>query len=89
MPNINVNVDTYIDIDIDVLDVLEECSDKEIKDVLDYLEENNFIKSSDRVNKKLTISEINYNNLVARLSNLYLQLKKEDLHTLEMIIAKY
>jgi hypothetical protein len=89
MPRIEVNVDTYVDVEVDALDVVEECSDSEIRDILNYLEENDFILGIHRVNPKATHGEVEFNKAVNKLSRLYLQLDQEDWATIQKLIEKY
>lgn len=89
MPQIEVNVDTYVDVDIDVLDVIEECSDSEIRDVLNYLEENDIIRGRQRVNPKANHDEVQFYKSVDKLSGLYLQMSPSDWETIQKVIEKY
>lgn len=89
MPQIEVNVDTYVDVDIDVLDVIEECSDSEIEDVLDYLEENNIIRGKQRVNANANHDEVEFHKAVDKLSGLYLQMSPSDWEIIQKVIENY
>jgi hypothetical protein len=42
MPEIEVNVDQYIDVDVNVEDFLDACDESEIEEVIDWLAENNY-----------------------------------------------
>jgi hypothetical protein len=89
MAKIEVNVDTYVDVDIDVIDVIEECSDSEIIKVLEYLVENDFISEGQKINSKSTYGEIEFNKNVTKLFGLYLQLTPSDWEIIQKIIDKY
>lgn len=89
MPQIEVNVDTYVDVEVDVLDVIEECSDSEIEDVLDYLEENDIIMGKQRINPKATHDEVEFHKAVNKLSGLYVQISPSDWETIHKVIEKY
>ena len=89
MPSIEVNVDTYVDVEIDALEVIEECSNSEIRDILDYLEENNYIKGEMRIDPDASHAEVEFQTTIDKLSKLYLQITQEDLDVLEKIAKKY
>lgn len=79
-----VNVDTYVDVDvdIDVEEFLEECTLSEIEEVLNYLEDQNYIKRGQRVTSPAINSmEIDYINALNKLQNkrIYLTLEEEQL----------
>ena len=46
MPNILVPVDTEIDVDVNVKDFLEDCSDYEIDEIIQWLKNKNYLKGS-------------------------------------------
>ena len=89
MARVEVNVDTYVDVEVDVLDVIEECSDSEIEDVLDYLEENNIIRGKQRVNQNANHDEVEFHKAVDKLSGLYLQMSPSDWEIIQTLINKY
>lgn len=89
MPQIEVNVDTYVDVEVDVLDVIEECSDSEIRDVLNYLEENNIIMGKQRINPNANHDEVEFHKTVNKLSGLYVQISPSDWETIQKVIEKY
>jgi hypothetical protein len=89
MPTIEVNVDTYVDVDVDIIDILEECSKSEIEDILGYLEENEFISGKQKIDLNATYDEVEFNKVVNKLSRLYLQIDQEDWKTIQKLIEKY
>lgn len=89
MPKVKVNIDTYVDVEVDVVEVIEECSNSEIRDVLDYLERNNIIRSMQRVDPKANHDEVEFYKSVDKLSGLYLQMSPSDWKTIQKIIGKY
>ena len=89
MARVEVNVDTYVDVDVDVLDVIEECSDSEITDILNYLEENDIITGKQRINPKANHDEVEFHKAVNKLSGLYLQMSPSDWEVIQKVIEKY
>ena len=89
MPQLEVNVDTYVDVEVDVLDVIEECSDSEIRDVLAYLEENDIIMGKQRINPNANHDEVEFHKAVNKLSGLYLQMSPSDWEVIQTLINKY
>lgn len=89
MPTIEVNVDTYVDVDVDIVEVIEECTSSEMISLLDYLEENNYIKGEMRIDPDASHAEVEFQTTIHKLSKLYLQITQEDLDVLEKIAKKY
>ena len=89
MPTIEVNVETSVDVDVNIIDILEECSKSEIEDILGYLEENEFISGKQKIDLNATYDEVEFNKVVNKLSRLYLQIDQEDWKTIQKLIEKY
>jgi hypothetical protein len=89
MPTIEVNVETSVDVDVNIIDILEECSKSEIEDILGYLEENEFISGKQKIDLNATYGEVEFNKVVNKLSRLYLQIDQEDWKTIQKLIEKY
>jgi hypothetical protein len=89
MPTIEVNVETSVDVDVNIIDILEECSKSEIEDILGYLEENEFISGKQKIDLNATYDEVEFNEVVNKLSRLYLQIDQEDWKTIQKLIEKY
>ena len=89
MPQIEVNVDTYVDVDIDVTEVLDECSESEIKDVLVWLEDSGYLLAGKKVDVNANYDETDFDESVMKLSHLYLQIKPEEWAMIKSIIDKY
>ena len=54
MAELEVNVDQFIDVDVDVEDFLDACSESEIEDIIEWLNENDYnITVNDDTNKDL------------------------------------
>jgi glyceraldehyde-3-phosphate dehydrogenase/erythrose-4-phosphate dehydrogenase len=89
MPTVEVNVETSVDVDVNIIDILEECSKSEIEDILGYLEENEFISGKQKIDLNATYDEVEFNKVVNKLSRLYLQIDQEDWKTIQKLIEKY
>ena len=89
MPTVEVNVETSVDVDVNIIDILEECSKSEIEDILGYLEENEFISGKQKIDLNATYDEVEFNKVVNKLSRLYLQMDQEDWKTIQKLIEKY
>lgn len=55
MPTFNTNIDTYVDVDINIYDFLIACDDNDISVIIRYLQEEGYIS-----NKKHRIDSSNY-----------------------------
>lgn len=85
MPQIEINVDTYVD----VTEILEECSESEIKEVLEWLEDSGYLLEGKKVDTNANYDEVKFAQSVNKLSHLYLQLKPEEWAIIKSIIDKY
>ena len=77
-----------ISIDIDVDDFLNECSKREIKEVIKWLEDSDYLVGHELPGNFTHSEELFYNN-VKKLSGLYLAMTKEDHDVIEAILKKY
>lgn len=91
MPEVNVitriDVNEYVEVDIE--EILDDCSDEEIKTVIQWLKTNEHVKVEDIVSHDLSYSEENFYKSVEKLSGLYYSLTSEDCETLDRILKKY
>jgi hypothetical protein len=91
MPEVQVtttiDVDEYVDVDI--ADILDECSEKELEAVVEYLVDNEVIKANRVLPKYISKSEEEFNNNVEKLSELYLAISIEDSAVINKILKKY
>jgi len=78
MPEIEVNVDQSIDVDVNVEDFLDACSESEIEEVIEWLSENDY---------KLTINDDANKDLVKLIS--VISLTTEDEILIKQIANKY
>jgi hypothetical protein len=89
MPSINVNVDQ----DVDVYDFLSSCDKDEIQEVVEWLEDGNYIHNGDDEKRiplnSQTISDKEWYSLCDKLSRIRLQLNLEDEKVIRDILKKY
>lgn len=83
-------------IDVDIDDFLESCSDYEIKEVIEWLKEQEWINedSDDENEKQIPFNKQNiydqeWYSLCDKLSSIRLQLSHEDEETIRNILKKY
>jgi hypothetical protein len=77
MPNILVPVDTDIDVDVNVKDFLEDCSDYEIEEAIDWLKENEHIKDT-HIDRQVCASELEFIEALDKLCTKWNMLSKEE-----------
>jgi hypothetical protein len=82
-----VDIDQYVDVDIE--DILDECSEKELEAVVDYLVDNEIIKANRILPKYISQSEEEFNKNVDKLSELYLVLSNEESAIIDSILKRY
>jgi|694.fasta_scaffold40958_9 hypothetical protein len=82
-----VDIDQYVDVDIE--DILDECSEKELEAVVDYLVDNEIIKANRILPKYISLSEEEFNKNVEKLSELYLVLSNEESAIIDSILKRY
>jgi hypothetical protein len=89
MPNIYVNVDH----DVDVYDFLSSCDKNEIQEVVEWLEDGNYIHNGDDEKRipldKQNISDKEWYSLCDKFSRIRLQLNLEDEKIIRDILNKY
>jgi hypothetical protein len=89
MPSINVNVDQ----DVDVYDFLSSCDEDEIQEVVEWLEDGNYIHNGDDEERipldKQNISDKEWYSLSDKFSRIRLQLNLEDEKIIRDILNKY
>ena len=87
----------YIDIDIEIYEFVRSCSQREIKELIDELIENDHLPK-DVLNQKggvkkemnrKTASEIEFANNLDKLKEKYFSISQEDDVILQSIIKKY
>ena len=76
------------DLDVDVDDFMDKLSCREIKEVIEWLEENNELENY-LVDKKSTTLELFFNDMLKRLSVNYFFLTAEEQQTIEKIASRF
>jgi hypothetical protein len=80
MPNISL----YIE------DILDDCTDPEIKDAIDWLVNNDFLKGTAVVvSGNVSPQEEEFYDMIDYLSGLYYQISVEDLQVIREVLKKY
>jgi len=84
-------IESYVDVDIDVDDFLEHCSEKELKNVVEWLRDDGRLSNveSSIPDKKLTFLDKEWIDKCQKLVNIRLQLSKEEEELIKKIIEKY
>lgn len=77
MPNILVPVDTEIDVDVNVKDFLEDCSDYEIEEAIDWLKDKDYLKNTD-TDRQVCATELEYMEALDKLHTKWNVLTKEE-----------
>jgi restriction endonuclease len=89
MPNIYVNVDH----DVDVYDFLSSCDKNEIQEVVEWLEDGDYIHNNDDEKRiplnSQNISDKEWYSLTDKFSRIRLQLNLEDEKIIRDILNKY
>jgi hypothetical protein len=89
MPSIYVNVDH----DVDVYDFLSSCNEDEIQEVIEWLEDGDYIHNGDYEKRipldKQNISDKEWYSLSDKFSGIRLQLNLEDEKIIRDILNKY
>jgi hypothetical protein len=89
MPSINVNVDQ----DVDVYDFLSSCDKNEIQEVVEWLEDGDYIHNNDDEKRiplnSQNISDKEWYSLTDKFSRIRLQLNLEDEKIIRDILNKY
>jgi hypothetical protein len=93
MPEIrSYNIDVDVDIDIDVDEFLDECSSSEINEVIEWLVDNEYIKSSQIIDddENLSLGDKEYINIINKLTDpmVRFRLSEEEMCILQAISDK-
>jgi len=79
MPTITQwGVEVDVDVDVEVDEFLDECSSKEIKEVLKWLQSNNYLDGTFSLTGKESINEQEYLSALTKLRDNWLSLSKEE-----------
>lgn len=83
--------DTYVEVDVD--EFLSACSDREREDLIDTLEEDGYVKRVVPKGSKpadlLSIPDLEWQEMIVRLSGCRMQVTTEDEEILKKIASKY
>lgn len=80
---------TYVDIDIDVDEFLEECTSFEIQEVIKWLKENGNIENDLIIQENSNFEDDIFNENLNKLIGNRWKLSSEDEHTILEIAKKY
>jgi hypothetical protein len=82
---------TDVDIDIDVDEFLDECDKDEIKEVIEWLRDSDYITSDDLVDEDNPQSAMEqlFAEDVAKIRRAYFSMSREDMDIINQIAKKY
>jgi hypothetical protein len=84
------DVSVEVDVEIDVEEFVDACSEKEIKDLIKYLIDQEHLTNTSIVTPtKLTYEEEQFYKMLNKLALSYLSISPEDLDVLAKITSKY
>lgn len=91
MPDFTMyGVSVDVDVDIDIEEYVDACSEKEIKDLIKYLIDQEHLTNTSIVTPtKLTYQEEQFYKMLNKLALSYLSISPEDLDVLAKITSKY
>lgn len=88
MASIYTTVDVDVDIEID--EFVDSCSDREMKNLIDYLQKGGYLgKFNIKDETKMTANEIDFRDKLSSLSDKYYQMSVEEIETIETLYNKY
>lgn len=84
-----VDVSEYVDTDIE--EILNECTESEIRDAVNWLKDHNYLGHESIIidGDQMSHSENEFYSDVDKLSELYFRLTKEDHEVIKNILKKY
>ena len=89
MPTIYTYVDTEVDVEIDVIEFIDSCSEKEMNELINYLTKEGYVNGLVKDESKMTSGEIDFNNQMSLLSDKYYQMTNEETALIETLYNKY
>jgi len=91
MPEIRVETTVDVDewVDVEIEEILSDCSELEIQAVIRWLKDSDYITSDKIISDNISASEEQFYNNVEKLSKLYLAMSVEDCAVIESILKKY
>jgi hypothetical protein len=82
-------ISTETEIDLSVDEFLDECSSKEIKELIEALIEDGHIPKLNSPGVKLTYHHSDFSEKMNELSSKYLSIDNDDLEIIEKLFKKY
>lgn len=92
MPEFNkygVDIDVYVDVDVD--EFLDECISSEIDEIIEWLVDNKYIKSTQVIDySNISLGDKEYINIISKLTDpmVRFRLSEEDLYAIQQISDK-
>ena len=88
MPTIYANVDVDVDFEID--EIVDSCSDREIKSLIRYLSETGHLSKFKVLDEsRMTANEIEFNDKMSFISSKFHQMSVEEIEMIEDLYNKY
>jgi hypothetical protein len=88
MATVYTNVD--IDVDIEIDEFVDSCSNRDIKDLIQYLTTSGHLSRFKILDEsRMTAGEIEFNEQLISLSEKYLQMPKEEIDLISSLYNKY
>jgi hypothetical protein len=94
MPNFSeykeIEVDVHFEVSVD--DFLDACIDSDIKDVIDWLRESDYLKNYDQLvldNNRGGNGDWEFNDAMAKLSNAFYQLSNEETNLIIQLAKRF
>lgn len=85
---VNVDTDVDVDVEIDVEDFLNGCTDREVKMILKWMKDMDYLNRDTDISRQ-TSNEILFINKLEKIRKSYLSLSVEDVDTINEISKKY
>jgi hypothetical protein len=92
MPEVRVETTVDVDewVDVDIEDILDDCTELEIQAAIRWLKDGGYLVNEQIINDStMSLSEENFHKNVQKLSELYLAMSAEDCAVIETILNKY
>lgn len=81
---------TNVDVDVEIDEFVDSCSDREMKKLIDYLQRAGHLgKFNIKDETKMTANEIEFRDKMSSLSDKYYQISVEEIETIETLYNKY
>lgn len=80
---------TDAEVEVDILEFMDACSSREIKEVIEFLIENDHIDSISGVNNKQSLNELGFNDNLRYLSQNYHSLTLEEEEVIRKMVKRF